>query len=68
MIPPRGKAVCSMAACVAMAFGGNCARADALPKGWQSHNMEPIAHVKVDGPRAFKLSIARRDERWFRCH
>jgi len=50
---------------LAMGCVGNCAWADALPGGWQARNFEPIAYVELDGPRAFKLSIARRDERWY---
>jgi hypothetical protein len=48
-----------------MAFGCSCGWADTLPKRWQAHNVEPIGYVQLDGPRAFKLSIARRGERWY---
>ena len=48
-----------------MVFASNCGWADALPKGWQARNLEPIGYVKLQGPRAFKLSIARRGERWY---
>jgi hypothetical protein len=41
------------------------ASADELPKAWQARNLEPIGYVKLQGPRAFKLSVARRGERWY---
>lgn len=59
------KAAWSVGACLATTFGSNSGWADALPKGWQGHNVEPIGHVRLDGPRAFKLSIARRGESWY---
>ena len=65
MIRQMGKATWSVGACLAMTFVSNDGWADALPKGWQGHNVEPIGYVKLDGPRAFKLSIARRGERWY---
>jgi hypothetical protein len=65
MIRQIARATWSAGACVVLGFGGNCAGADALPKGWQGRNVDPIGYVKLDGPRAFKLSIARRGERWY---
>ena len=65
MMRQTGKPTWSVGVCLAIAFGSNCGCADAPPKGWQGHNVEPIGYVKLDGPRAFKLSIARRGERWY---
>jgi len=50
-------------ACLAMVFA--VASADELPKAWQARNLEPIGYVKLQGPRAFKLSVARRGEHWY---
>jgi hypothetical protein len=36
-----------------------------VPKDWLASNLEPIGYVKLQGPRAFKLSTARRGDRWF---
>jgi len=52
-------------ACLAMILAWSVATAVELPKGWQARNVEPIGYVNLQGPRAFKLSIARRGERWY---
>ena len=36
-----------------------------LPAGWQAHNMKPLAHLTLPGPRAFKLSIKQVKGRWY---
>src|ERR1044072_3279111 len=55
----------NMGACLAMIFAASVARGGDLPKAWQASNVEPIGYVKLQGPRAFKLSIARRAEHWY---
>jgi hypothetical protein len=55
----------NMGACLAVIFAASFARGDELPKAWQASNVEPIGFVKLQGPRAFKLSIARRGEHWY---
>ena len=59
------KSICGAVLGLALGFASQGGWGDALPKGWQAKNVEPMGYVKLDGPRAFKLSIARRGERWY---
>ena len=41
------------------------AGAQAIPPGWQASHMQPLAHLTLPGPRAFKLSIKQYKGRWY---
>jgi hypothetical protein len=50
---------------VLLTLATGSAFAGTLPSGWQASNLQPLGYVKLDGPRAFKLSIAKRGEHWY---
>jgi len=36
-----------------------------LPAGWTARHVTPLAYLPLNSPRAFKLGLARRGERWY---
>jgi hypothetical protein len=37
----------------------------ALPSGWSARKVQPIAYAAIGSPRAFKLGLQRKDDRWY---
>lgn len=41
------------------------ANADAIPQGWTAQNVRPIGYVKTEESGGGKMTLIRRDERWY---